>query len=91
MSFSSIKNMVGYILKSLKVNLWSVTTFTQVFMNRPDCTFQEIMAWSLFGFPSGPLPVYISFSIKETTKTAGPTAPFDSLPKNQLSNCSWSY
>jgi len=52
-----------------------VTTFIEVFSPTPDRTFQEIMAWSLFGFPSGPLPVYMSFSTKETAKTAGSTAP----------------
>jgi len=29
------------------------------------------MAWSLFGFHSGPLPVYIPCSTKETAETAG--------------------
>jgi len=48
------------------------------------------MAWSLSGFPSGQLPVYVPFSTKETAKTAGPTAPFGSLPKIQLPNSSWS-
>jgi len=52
-----------------------VSTFIEVFSPRPDHTFQEIMAWSLFGFPSGPLPVYVPFSTKETAKTADPTAP----------------
>jgi len=33
-------------------------------------TFQEIMAWSLSGFPLGPLPVYVPFSIMETANTA---------------------
>jgi len=48
-----------------------VSTFTQVFSPRPDSTFVEFMAWSLFGFPSGPLPVYVPFSTKETAETAG--------------------
>jgi len=39
------------------------------------------MAWSLFGFPSGPLPVYIPFSTKETAKTADPTAPLAVYPR----------
>jgi len=52
-------------------SLWNVSTFTQVFSPRPDCTFVEFMAWSLFGFPSGPLPVYVPFSTKETAETAG--------------------
>jgi len=33
------------------------------------------MAWSLFGCPSGPLPVYMPFTTKETAKTADSTAP----------------
>jgi len=39
------------------------------------------MAWSLFGFPSGPLPVYIPFSTKEIAKTADPTAPLAVYPR----------
>jgi len=39
------------------------------------------MAWSLFGFPSGPLPVYVPFSTQETAKTADPTAPLAVYPK----------
>jgi len=55
---------------------WSdLSTFIQGFSPRPNCTFVKFMAWSLFGFPSGPLPVFISFSTQETAKTAGPTAP----------------
>ncbi len=49
---------------------WGVSTFIEVFSPRPDCTFKEFMAWSLSGFPSGPLPVYISYSTKETVKTS---------------------
>jgi len=44
--------------------------FYRSFCPRPDHTFQEIMAWSLSGFPSGPLLVYVPFSIMETAKTA---------------------
>jgi len=47
-----------------------VSTFIEVFSPRPDHTFQEIMAWSPSGFPSGPLPVAVLFSTKETAKTA---------------------
>ena len=47
-----------------------MSTFIEVFSPRPDRTFQEIMAWSLSGFPSGPLPVDVPFSIMETAKTA---------------------
>jgi len=68
-----------------------LSTFTQVFSPRPNCTFVEFVAWGMSGFPSGPLPVHVSFSTKETAKTAGPTAPFGSLPKIQLSNGSQSY
>jgi len=52
----------------------SMFTFWQLLnkflCTRPDSTFLEFMAWSLFGFPSGPLPVYLPFSIMETAKTA---------------------
>jgi len=41
----------------------------------------EFMAWSLFGFPSGPLPVYVPVSTKETAKTADPTAPLAVYPR----------
>jgi len=45
-----------------------LTTFTQVLTTRPDCTFMEIMTWSLSFFPSGPLPVYVPSSTRETAK-----------------------
>ena len=37
--------------------------------------------WSLFGFPSGPLPVYVPFRTKETAKTVNPTAPLAVYPR----------
>jgi len=55
--------------------------YTSFYAPGHDRTFQEIMAWSLFGFPSGPLPVYVSFSTKETAKTADPTAPLAVYPR----------
>jgi len=48
---------------------------------RPDYAFVEFMVWSLFGFPSGPLPVYVPFSTKETAKTADPTTPLAAYPR----------
>jgi len=63
-----------------------LTTFEQVFSPRPDCTLVEFMAWSLFGFPSGPLPVYILFSTKETAKDEDPTATLAVYPR---SNCNF--
>jgi len=39
------------------------------------------MAWSPSGFPSHPLPVYISISTKETVKTADLTAPLAVYPR----------
>jgi len=48
---------------------------------RPDYDFVEFMAWSLSGIPSGPLPVYVSFSTKETAKTNDPTAPLAVYPR----------
>jgi len=41
----------------------------------------EFMAWSLFGFPAGPRPVYVPFSTKETAKTADQTAPLAVYPR----------
>jgi len=58
-----------------------MTAFKQVFSSRPDCTLAELMAWSLSGFPSGPLPVYVPLSTKETVKTAYPTAPLAVYPR----------
>ncbi len=45
-----------------------MSTFMEILCTRPDHTFQEIMAWSLSGFPSGPLPIYIPFSIWKQLK-----------------------
>jgi len=52
-----------YILQYCQVQMhdelppvW-VSTFIQVLITRPNHHHMEIMAWSLPGFPSGPLPV----------------------------------
>jgi len=59
-----------------------LTTFKSVLASpKPDITFVEFMAWNLSGFPSGPLPVYVSFSTKKTAKFADPTAPLAVYPR----------
>jgi len=55
--------------------------FIEVFSPRPDHTFQEIMAWSLSGFPSGPLPVNVLFSTKETAKNCQYYGIFSHYPE----------
>jgi len=56
----------------------SYVNFYTSLCTRPDCHCKEIMAWSLSGFPSGPLPVLHTFSTKFHAK---------SLPNCQ---CRWS-
>jgi len=71
---------------------WSLWQLLNKFLcTRPDSAFVEFMAWSLFGFPSGPLPVYVPFSTKETAKNCRSNCTFGSLPKIQLPNSSWSW
>jgi len=48
------------ISKDIKDPHW-LTTFKEVLVPGPDCHHREIIAWSLAGFSSGPLPVLHSF------------------------------
>jgi len=59
---------------------WGVTTFEEVLSHRPDSNHEEILAWGLIGFPSGPLPVLHTYLVLKCRQCCSPTANASGLP-----------
>jgi len=64
-----------------------LTTFTQVLIPRPDSHPVGILAWSLVGFPSDPLPFLHSFSTRIQQKPSPKAGAFGPLLLLPLDCC----